>query len=1066
MCTPFGRGRRGDLDAPWTDGQLREFASYIVNPAAGDKSGMAKAVLDYFGEDALPLNPYVFGITTGGSPPHENITHTQFKIYIYDVAQQITAGENWLEVHIGGGGPGQYLTPWETARDAFAHEWQHVCHHTWNRAEWGVPREFASFNEMCSMLSVAMFGKETLDSSSLPYDNSLSHSGTGSFAQACMNAISEYPGGGQVGGCESMYGRPYNDWAMFAIYLNNVYGVDADPPGSPTGDLVYRWIRNHIEEGGGITYQHDFEGLGAVLDHDDLDAFFSSSSASPHQRVKEVFRSYALAKFLNLQSPQPGQTQYQWLAQGVDPDGFRPQELYKFLRDANGYCFDNIHTSPIYHLPESTRTEVSGWQESITYWPHDPPPPTCEESYGGALYEWQKRRMVKLETYGTNYIVLRPPASGPTDLSFSLRFLPGSSCMKCPDEVGDAYRLVGLDQDYEGKVELAVDFISYDWESAPPLLEPGGTSGLDYYGGNMRVIESHWVTPQANEVVDFDLNSFTAGDDAVAVVLSLVPTESVAEDIPITVLPYEYRFQTLPASVNYLSSPITSAVVLQAEQSYWINGNLVIQVGGSLTIHPGVQVYFCDEEAKITVNGGTLSIAGTAASPVEFLPSNLPGDTNTTYAGLSALGGGLIEAEHWIVNGALQLTASSATVRIANSALYMPDDDDNAIVLDVENAANNPVFEDCLITRVNRIRLDSAETGAVAEVTGSTFVQRGTFQSPLSMPPPLLSTIKGELRISESYLYFLGTGAQIGEKYMPHVPEAEIGPGVVINPLESATAPECGLKARGNAIVSVHDSKIERTLGSSAIWIATGVKVWDAAHVDLWGNDIHGCNYGLINYAKNGLVDLQPGPGQEPNFIAPYVRDADCWQRPPGGDCERDYSQVDMVRVYNTIRLPAPPIAAAGNLWGTCEAAGEPWDLDCMCASAFFPPDATRVSYVPWEPAVGEHAMIACANSPGSGEFFLGSQAPSPEPEGAWPNPFNGTICFRFRAGGAAGVLEVFDILGRRVTDLKGRLNANGDQEFVWEGRNAEGAPVSSGVYLYRLTEPRRTTQGKVVYVK
>jgi hypothetical protein len=69
-----------------------------------------------------------------------------------------------------------------------------------------------------------------------------------------------------------------------------------------------------------------------------------------------------------------------------------------------------------------------------------------------------------------------------------------------------------------------------------------------------------------------------------------------------------------------------------------------------------------------------------------------------------------------------------------------------------------------------------------------------------------------------------------------------------------------------------------------------------------------------------------------------------------------------------------------------------------------------------------------------------------------WPNPFNPETSIRFElAQGSAVQLEVFDALGQKVRTLVQGQRAAGSYQVLWDGRNASGAQVSSGVYFYRL---------------
>jgi hypothetical protein len=86
---------------------------------------------------------------------------------------------------------------------------------------------------------------------------------------------------------------------------------------------------------------------------------------------------------------------------------------------------------------------------------------------------------------------------------------------------------------------------------------------------------------------------------------------------------------------------------------------------------------------------------------------------------------------------------------------------------------------------------------------------------------------------------------------------------------------------------------------------------------------------------------------------------------------------------------------------------------------------------------------------------------------GIRPNPFNPSTTLSFtlpRSGHAE--LAVYSITGQRVrTLLSGPLSA-GSHSVVWNGRDNSGKPVSSGVYLSRLTAGKQTATGKMVLLK
>ncbi len=69
-----------------------------------------------------------------------------------------------------------------------------------------------------------------------------------------------------------------------------------------------------------------------------------------------------------------------------------------------------------------------------------------------------------------------------------------------------------------------------------------------------------------------------------------------------------------------------------------------------------------------------------------------------------------------------------------------------------------------------------------------------------------------------------------------------------------------------------------------------------------------------------------------------------------------------------------------------------------------------------------------------------------------YPNPFNPTTSIAYGLASPAQVtLKVFDILGQEVVTLADGLQDAGYFTVEWDGKNAMGNAVSSGVYFYRI---------------
>jgi hypothetical protein len=84
-----------------------------------------------------------------------------------------------------------------------------------------------------------------------------------------------------------------------------------------------------------------------------------------------------------------------------------------------------------------------------------------------------------------------------------------------------------------------------------------------------------------------------------------------------------------------------------------------------------------------------------------------------------------------------------------------------------------------------------------------------------------------------------------------------------------------------------------------------------------------------------------------------------------------------------------------------------------------------------------------------------------------YPNPFNPSTSIRCYVPGESIVtLEIFDVSGQRVATLVNREKRKGYILVNWDGRDAKGNPVSSGVYLYKLTVPKGTLSKKMILLR
>ncbi|MCB0316908.1 MAG: T9SS type A sorting domain-containing protein, partial [Calditrichaeota bacterium] len=69
-----------------------------------------------------------------------------------------------------------------------------------------------------------------------------------------------------------------------------------------------------------------------------------------------------------------------------------------------------------------------------------------------------------------------------------------------------------------------------------------------------------------------------------------------------------------------------------------------------------------------------------------------------------------------------------------------------------------------------------------------------------------------------------------------------------------------------------------------------------------------------------------------------------------------------------------------------------------------------------------------------------------------YPNPFNPGTVISYQLPARAEVsLKIFNLLGQEVRTLVNRSRDAGFYRHDWDGRDAAGNTVSSGVYFYRM---------------
>lgn len=105
--------------------------------------------------------------------------------------------------------------------------------------------------------------------------------------------------------------------------------------------------------------------------------------------------------------------------------------------------------------------------------------------------------------------------------------------------------------------------------------------------------------------------------------------------------------------------------------------------------------------------------------------------------------------------------------------------------------------------------------------------------------------------------------------------------------------------------------------------------------------------------------------------------------------------------------------------------------------------------------------------APPAGQVGVWEPLPAPERYLSLPpvpNPFSSSVAFRVDLPGAGRIsVSVYDVAGRLVNRLIDETRTAGRHTVFWDGRDAEGRPVSAGIYLVRARAGDRETTHRLV---
>ena len=69
-----------------------------------------------------------------------------------------------------------------------------------------------------------------------------------------------------------------------------------------------------------------------------------------------------------------------------------------------------------------------------------------------------------------------------------------------------------------------------------------------------------------------------------------------------------------------------------------------------------------------------------------------------------------------------------------------------------------------------------------------------------------------------------------------------------------------------------------------------------------------------------------------------------------------------------------------------------------------------------------------------------------------FPNPFNSRTVIKYNLPGNGKIsINIYDIIGRKITTLLSEEQSVGEHYILWNGKNNLGYDIASGIYFYNI---------------
>ncbi|MBP2680192.1 MAG: hypothetical protein H6Q78_55 [Candidatus Krumholzibacteriota bacterium] len=900
----------------------------------------------------------------------------------------------------------------EVARDAFAHELQHLCFAA-NYGSGTFPHVYGSVNESLSTLAEYIWRAWEVIPANI-YDQSYDAS---------------------IFRCEHC--DPYSKYMVEQVWMGYLFDVFRGSEADPTDDLAYQWLRQKDVNGvGDIT----LESLAEILEDADYEWLDGDTG---DERLQSLYQYFLVAKFCNAPdfvgdgrfgyddfSPvsnlgffldlcddyDPGATPQTPVDCPASPQGcpFYPNPV----PPGHGGCWNVRILPPSYILgssSENTMAEVSGIYRDGD----DTPADTTDGD--------KSRDYIDVAIYGTDYIIFKAGNYFQDGDGHEFHFsLEGESPTPPTTNTEVKAWVIGYSS-VEDTLQLHPEDIVF---IEPVSIDPDSTSG------------------------SLIVTDFGRGIKSVVIAVTLV------EKTPEALWPSVDDYFTYSYEYGVYTTEEHDATW---KRDVFVFGDVVVGSGKELTIDSGTDVHMWPDDlsggggdtSRIELDvAGQLAVDGTAQNPVVFQSWDGSDETPDPGAwfGIWVSDGSKATIEHCTIRDAVTGLSTHRDMDISDCTIENCLDHGIAIAYADSVTIDGTTIRDCGDLGINLLQ------GTALKISNSTVT--GCDVGIDAYSGARLYADSTEFTDNDQYGIWLEPGS-LAETPTSSIQGCTIkhnNYGVLINGTTPATSYIRNSVINDNTVAGVW------CYGSDNLVVVNDSICRNSKGILAQGSDIEIRRGGYVQHNDEGItcwygsaavVESTEVAYNDIGIIAQSSSNPDVGHE--SGGASTGYNMIHHNYPLHIKNLSTGVTIMAEMNW---------WRGEEPPSNRFY----GSVDYDPW---IDDETPpdIHYEEIPGLVAPFVAQEQALPTQYDLsynYPNPFNPVTTFVFQVPpqGSDVELVIYNVAGQRVTSLVREYKSPGVYKVTWNGESERGGPVASGMYFVRMRAGSYKETRKIMLLK